>query len=139
MKTVLVDALAFRPPEMRGENYARAMFGGVINRREGRAHACVVFNFSIFDWDVEINANENAFAGKIEIFYRELSHFRFPIADCRLDESPIVSALESEPPYGQANAPGVLIYTIGIWQSEIENVQSPLPAIYFTRSRTRQE
>src|SRR5882724_326302 len=61
---------------MRGQNYARAMFGGVINRREGRAHACVVFNFSIFDWDVEINTNENAFAGKIEIFYRELGHWR---------------------------------------------------------------
>ena len=62
---------------MRGENYARAMFGGVNNRREGRAHACVVFNFSIFDWDVEINTNENTFAGKIEIAYGEFRHCRF--------------------------------------------------------------
>src|SRR5437660_2578843 len=67
------------------------MFDGVVDCGDGRVNECVVFNFYIFDWNIEIDTNENAFAGKIEIAYRELVHLS--IAKCQFLECAGLTAL----------------------------------------------
>ena len=66
-KTVLIDALTFRPAEVRRQNYPPAMFRRVRNRGNGRANACVVFNCPVFDGNIEIDANEDPSTFEVEI------------------------------------------------------------------------
>src|SRR5438128_10111959 len=64
---------------MRRQNHPRAMFRSVVNRGDGGANACVVVNFSVFDGNVEVDANENAFALKLNISNRKLLHKQFRV------------------------------------------------------------
>ena len=73
-EAVLFDSLSFWPAQVRRENHARAMFGRVIDRRQRRANARIVVNSAVFDGNVEIDSNEDAFAGKFQIPDGELGH-----------------------------------------------------------------
>jgi hypothetical protein len=73
-KTVFLDTLSLGPSKVRSENYACLLLGRVLNRRQRSPYARVVVNLAIFNGNVEVDANEDAFATKIEIFDRELSH-----------------------------------------------------------------
>jgi predicted GNAT superfamily acetyltransferase len=73
-KTVFVDTLALGPSEVRGEDHARSLLDRVLNRRQRGGYARVVINLAIFDGNVEVDADEDAFATKIKIFDRKFSH-----------------------------------------------------------------
>src|ERR1044072_2092292 len=73
-EAVLIDALAFRPAQMRRENYARAVRRCVVNGRYRRANARVVIDTTIFDGHIKINSDKAAFAGELEVANGELSH-----------------------------------------------------------------
>ena len=62
---------------MRGENYARAMLGCVIDRGNRGADARVVFYTAVFDGNVEIDANKDALAFELKIANGKFRHFRF--------------------------------------------------------------
>jgi hypothetical protein len=83
-QAVFLNALTFRPAQMRCEDDAGAVFGRVFDRRDSRTNARVVVNLAVFDWHVEIDANEDSLAFKLKVFYGELRHCRFPIANCRM-------------------------------------------------------
>jgi len=61
-QAVLVHALTFRPAQVRRQNHSRAVFGGVVNGGNRGTNARVVFDFAVFDGNVEIDADEDALA-----------------------------------------------------------------------------
>src|SRR5260370_32626256 len=73
-KAVLFHALTFRPPQMRSENHARAVFCCILDCRNRGADARVVFGVAVFDGDVEIDTDENALAFEIKILDGKLWH-----------------------------------------------------------------
>src|SRR6266852_3861825 len=73
-KAVLFHALTFRPPQMRSENHARAVFCCILDCRNRGADARVVFDVAVFDGNVEIDADENALACEIKILDGKLWH-----------------------------------------------------------------
>src|SRR6185369_17281937 len=73
-KTVLLDALAFWPSEVRSENHTRAVIDRVLDRRQRRSDARIVVNLAVFDRHVEVDADEQSLAGKGKIFYRQFRH-----------------------------------------------------------------
>ena len=66
-QTVFVDPLTLRPSEMRRENHSRTMFSRVVDRGNGRANTRIVIDLAVFDGNVEINADEDAFACQLEV------------------------------------------------------------------------
>jgi hypothetical protein len=50
------------------QNYSRALAAGVFNSWQRSTNARVVFNLAVLDWHVKVNADENAFAGKVQVF-----------------------------------------------------------------------
>src|ERR1043165_8856750 len=72
-ETVLIDAPAFRTSQMRRKDHAGPMFCRVIDGRKRRANARIVVDLAVFNGNVEIDANEDAFAGKIKIADGQLS------------------------------------------------------------------
>ncbi len=67
-QTVFIDTFAFRSAKMRREDHARALLDRVLNRRQRCCYARVVVNLPVFDGNVEVDANKNALATKLEIF-----------------------------------------------------------------------
>src|SRR5689334_20507861 len=93
-KTVLLDSLAFRPSQMRRQDYPCTIVCCIANRRNGGANASVIVDAAVFDRNVEVDSDKDAFAGGIEVPNRKLSHCRFLIADCQL-KPPITNASQS--------------------------------------------
>src|SRR5262249_21234465 len=137
-QAVLVSTLTFWTAQVRSENYPRPALSGVLDCRNRRADASVVFDLAIFDGYVEIDSNEAALAGEVEVADGKLSHCRLPIADRRLSSwrtwlwRLVVNLINDSQPIEQSNR-----------QSEIGNRQffrqRPFPAMYLTKSRTRHE
>jgi hypothetical protein len=66
-KAVLVDSLALGSAEVRRKNHTGATLSSVVDCRKSRANARIVVYAAILDRDIEINADEDALAGEIEI------------------------------------------------------------------------
>ena len=66
-QAVLFDALAFGATQMRSQNYLRAVLGCVIDCGNRCANAGVIFNLAVFDGNIEIYADEDAFTFEIEV------------------------------------------------------------------------
>jgi hypothetical protein len=77
-------ALAVGASEVAHEDDGRALVEQVVDRRQRRGDALVVFDFSVFDGNVEVDAHEDALAGHREIFDEQFghggvfSHYHFP-------------------------------------------------------------
>src|SRR6266481_373239 len=65
---------AFGPAEMRSKHEAGALFNGEPQCRQSFADACVVGDDAVFQGNVEIHADENAFAAEVEVVDGELGH-----------------------------------------------------------------
>src|SRR5262245_28272895 len=76
-QTVLINSLPFGPAEMRSQNHAPAFFRGVVDGRNRSANARIIINHSVFDRNIEVDADEDALAGEVEIFNRKLVHGQF--------------------------------------------------------------
>src|ERR1035438_5234853 len=63
---------------MRSQHQAAALFDSEFQGREGFADAGVVGNDAVFHGHVEIDADEDEFATKIEVLDREFAHDDFP-------------------------------------------------------------
>ena len=57
--------LSIGTAHVRHQNHFRAFFGQIFDGREGRVKPCVVQYLFSFEWDIKINADENAFAREI--------------------------------------------------------------------------
>jgi hypothetical protein len=68
LQTVLIDALTFRPAQVRRENHTRALLDCILDRRQRRTYPRIVINLPILDRNVEIDPDKNALAVKLEIF-----------------------------------------------------------------------
>ena len=66
-QSVLLHALAFRAPEMRGQNHSGPGIGGELDCGKRSADASVIVNFPAFDGNVEINSDKNSFLPQLEI------------------------------------------------------------------------
>ena len=73
-EAVLGHRLAFRAPEVRGEDDRGALFERVPDRRQRCADAGVVADHAVLDRHVEVDADEDTLAGEIEIFDGEFHH-----------------------------------------------------------------
>src|SRR6266566_8446165 len=73
-QAVLFHPLTLRPSQMRRQNHPRAMFGGVLDCRNRGADAGVVFDLTVFDGNVEVNADKDALALEINILDGKLWH-----------------------------------------------------------------
>ena len=62
LQAVFFDMFTLRPAKVRSEDYPRALFGRIFDCRKSRTNARIVVNLPVFDGNVEIDANENAFA-----------------------------------------------------------------------------
>src|ERR1700745_1961054 len=60
--------------KVRGENEARTLLDGEAQRREGFADARVIGDDRVLERNVEVDADEDAFAFQIEVVDGELSH-----------------------------------------------------------------
>src|SRR6266571_6228941 len=106
-QTVLFCSLTLRPAQMRGENHARTMFDGVLNRGKGRPDARVVCDRAVSDGNIEINADEGTLSFKIKVADGKLTHCRFPIADFRLKTADEPSLTAPPQPGCPPGDPGV--------------------------------
>ena len=68
LEAVLINALTFWSSKMRSEYYASTLIKCVLNCRYCGANACVVIDLSIFDGDVEVDADERSFTRQVKIF-----------------------------------------------------------------------
>ena len=73
-EAVLGHGLAFRATEVRGEDDGCALLERVPDRGQRCPDARVVANHTVFDRHVEVDADEDALAGEIEIFDGEFHH-----------------------------------------------------------------
>src|SRR6267142_4314059 len=65
---------AFGPAEMRSKHEPGALFNGESQCRKSFADASVVGDDAVFQGNVEIHADENAFAAEVEVVDGELGH-----------------------------------------------------------------
>ena len=65
---------ALGPAEMRSEDEAAAFLNGEAERGNRFADACVVGDDAVFQRNVEVHADENAFAAEVEVVDGELGH-----------------------------------------------------------------
>ena len=68
---------ALRPPEVRREDHRRAVLQRVRDGGQRRPHPRVVLDAPLLDRDVEVDADEDALAGEIEIADGQLRHGRY--------------------------------------------------------------
>jgi len=66
-ETVLINALTLRTSEMRRQDYARTCVCRVANRRNRGADPLVIGHLSVFDWNVEVDSDKDAFAFEVEV------------------------------------------------------------------------
>ena len=66
-QAVLIDALAFWASKVRSKNDFCILTQRILDRWQCATNARVVVNFTVLDWDIEVDANEHALPGKIEI------------------------------------------------------------------------
>jgi hypothetical protein len=66
-EAIFIDALTFGATQVRCENHACPVVRCVIDGRKRGANPGVVINATVFDRNVEINADEDAFTGEVEI------------------------------------------------------------------------
>ena len=59
--------LAFGAAKMRTENDLRLVAQGVLDRGQGLPNASVVGDDPVVEGDVEVDANEDALVGKVEV------------------------------------------------------------------------
>src|SRR2546425_9504509 len=78
---VFLDALTFRPTEVRHQNSLRLLLAKIIDRRQRFANPGVVRDFNLvtvlFDRHVEIDASQDALPANIDISNRKFRHY-FP-------------------------------------------------------------
>ena len=72
--------LALRPSEVRGEDDGRALVERVLNRRQRGPDPRVVADHAVLDRDVEVDADEDALAGQVEV---RRSRAAVPIVICK--------------------------------------------------------
>ena len=65
---------ALGSPEMRSKDEPGALFNGEPECRQSFADACVVGDDAVLQGDVEVHADENAFATEVEVVDGELGH-----------------------------------------------------------------
>src|SRR5882724_2338813 len=65
---------ALGPAEMRSKHEPSALFDGQPQRRQSFADACVVGDDAVFQGNVEVHADENAFAAEVEVVDGEPGH-----------------------------------------------------------------
>src|SRR6266403_938665 len=65
---------ALWPAEMRSKHEPAALFDGEPQGRKSFADACVVGDDAVLQGNVEVHADENAFAAEVEVVDGELSH-----------------------------------------------------------------
>ena len=73
-KRIFQIRAAFGPAEMRSENEAATFLDGQAKSRESFADARVIGDDAILERNVEVHADENAFAAKVESVDGELGH-----------------------------------------------------------------
>src|SRR6266536_2903193 len=78
---VFIHSLSFRPTQMRRENHSRTLLDRVPDRRQRSADARIILDLPVFDWDVEIDSDENAPGAESEVFDGKLVHCQLPIAN----------------------------------------------------------
>ena len=66
-EAVLFDALAFGATQMRSQNHPPALLSCVIDCGYRCANAGVIFNLAVYDGNIEIYADEDAFTFEIEV------------------------------------------------------------------------
>ncbi len=143
-QTILVCARALRPAKMRRQNYARSMVNGIVDCGKCGANACVVFDLTVFDGNVEVNANEDALALEINILDGKLWHCSvFALRSlrrigCELSDA-LFRGVSCEFVYRQTATEKRSTNSHEIELRIREKHYSPFWAMYFTRSRTRQE
>jgi len=65
LQAVLINTLTFGSAKMRSKYHARVVVDRILNCRKRGADASVVVNLAVLEWNVEVDANEDAFACEI--------------------------------------------------------------------------
>ena len=91
---------SLRPAEVAGErDHRRTVIQRVLDRRNRGADACVVADASLFERDVEVDADEDPLTLQIEVFDRQLSQMcqPFPLTSGPPPQRPLQSLLRQQP------------------------------------------
>ena len=69
---------ALRPAQVRHQNYFRALFSKIFDRRQTFTHARVIgddhFAIAFFQWHIEIDPDQHAFIAHVEIANGQFGH-----------------------------------------------------------------
>ena len=78
---------SFRPTEMRDERHGGAAISQQADRRQRRTDSRLIGDGSLFERDVEIDANEDALSFRIQVPHRALPERHAPLSE-RLRRAP---------------------------------------------------